>query len=226
MDWRGAQLMPIGDIRVCNRCYDDPQEQLRAIVLPQDPVPIISARPELYEYDSLDYIGTGQTTTDPTTGIPVLSYEVLGGSSATDVVTSQSVGAVPPGGVLGELSPNLIGLDAKAQMPFVIESHWANALSITSIVANGTPVLTVNCASPHNLSTGAQAAISGTTNDLAFGFFNVTVTTATVFTVQANANVPSGTVSGSDTLVITTNAGVPWGLGNINAGGTVPQTGV
>src|SRR4029077_5841619 len=61
-DWRGPTLQNLR-ILVCDICLDTPQDQLRAITLPADPVPIINARPELYPQDSTDYIGTGQTTT-------------------------------------------------------------------------------------------------------------------------------------------------------------------
>lgn len=39
-DWRGVALQNLW-ILVCSDCYDRPQEQLRAIVLPADPVPIM-----------------------------------------------------------------------------------------------------------------------------------------------------------------------------------------
>ena len=42
-DWRGASLMNIR-LLVCDTCYDAPQEQLRAIVVPADPVPIEQPR--------------------------------------------------------------------------------------------------------------------------------------------------------------------------------------
>lgn len=44
-DWRGAQLANVR-VLVCSSCTDTPQEQLRAIVLPADPTPIINARVE------------------------------------------------------------------------------------------------------------------------------------------------------------------------------------
>lgn len=44
-DWRGAQLTNVR-VLVCSSCSDTPQEQLRAIVLPADPTPIINARVE------------------------------------------------------------------------------------------------------------------------------------------------------------------------------------
>jgi hypothetical protein len=56
LDWRGAALQNLR-ILVCCDCLDRPQEQLRAIVVAADPVPITFARVELFTYDSTE----GQT---------------------------------------------------------------------------------------------------------------------------------------------------------------------
>lgn len=45
--WRGTKLQNIQQL-VCEGCLDIPQEQLRVIILPMDPVPIMNARPENY----------------------------------------------------------------------------------------------------------------------------------------------------------------------------------
>ena len=42
-DWRGASLANIR-LLVCNTCYDNAQPQLRAIVIPADPMPISNPR--------------------------------------------------------------------------------------------------------------------------------------------------------------------------------------
>lgn len=47
LQWRGIQLQNIR-ILVCDSCKDKPQENLRVIILPMDPVPIMNARPENY----------------------------------------------------------------------------------------------------------------------------------------------------------------------------------
>ena len=39
MDWRGNSLQNLY-VLVCPPCYDRPQQQLRSVVLPADPVPI------------------------------------------------------------------------------------------------------------------------------------------------------------------------------------------
>jgi hypothetical protein len=49
-DWRGTTLANIR-LLVCPECYDKPQQQLRAIVLPPDPVPIKQPRPEPFSED-------------------------------------------------------------------------------------------------------------------------------------------------------------------------------
>lgn len=70
-DWRGATMQNI-KILVCRECYDRPQEQLRAIVVPADPTPIVNARVQDFRAAETDYLTISNgTTLDPTTGIPV-----------------------------------------------------------------------------------------------------------------------------------------------------------
>lgn len=209
MDWRGAILQNIR-ILVCDRCYDDPQEQLRAITLPADPVPIINARVELYSEDSTDYATLTPATTDPATGIPVPNRTRMT-TLTGQPMTFQPIGAnaLPqPNGVLGAG----IGLDPQAQMAFVVQSHWAQPLAILSLVANGTTIITATCSAPHGLTTAAQIAVDGVSNSQAWGFFNVVVTSPIGFTYTTNAVVKAGSVLTNTTKVITTNVGVPWGM--------------
>jgi hypothetical protein len=49
-DWAGTQLIN-KRVLVCQPCYDRPQQQLRAIILPADPVPIVQPRPEPFRDD-------------------------------------------------------------------------------------------------------------------------------------------------------------------------------
>lgn len=46
-EWFGARTQNT-NMLVCDRCLDDLQEQLRVIVLPADPTPIVNPRPEQY----------------------------------------------------------------------------------------------------------------------------------------------------------------------------------
>jgi len=45
----------------CPHCYDEPNPQLRAIVIPADPDPVYNARPEQYSVDE----GLMPLVTDP-----------------------------------------------------------------------------------------------------------------------------------------------------------------
>jgi len=60
MDWAGASMVN-KRILVCDSCYDKPQNQLRAIVLPADPMPIVNPRGENFVKDETNYrITSGQ----------------------------------------------------------------------------------------------------------------------------------------------------------------------
>lgn len=49
-EWAGQQLIN-KRILVYEDMLDDPQRQLGTLILPQDPVPILNARPEQYDID-------------------------------------------------------------------------------------------------------------------------------------------------------------------------------
>jgi hypothetical protein len=55
--WAGTMLVN-RQFLVCDTCLDTPQPQLRAIILPPDPMPIFNARPEPY---AIDFQGPTQT---------------------------------------------------------------------------------------------------------------------------------------------------------------------
>lgn len=56
--WVGTKLQNLYRL-VCDGCLDTPQEQLRTIILPLDPVPIMNARPEDYVSDDNAMSGLG-----------------------------------------------------------------------------------------------------------------------------------------------------------------------
>jgi hypothetical protein len=57
---------------VCDTCYDEPNSQLRAIVIPADPVPVLNPRPEPFMWDQVDRRQvSGFNEVDPVTGIPL-----------------------------------------------------------------------------------------------------------------------------------------------------------
>lgn len=96
-DWRGASLQNLR-LLVCNTCYDAPQEQLRAIVVPADPMPIVNPRVQDFVTASQDTrVTSGQNTVDPTTGIPVPGGDTRI-TQADDVRVTQQTGE-PPGGL-------------------------------------------------------------------------------------------------------------------------------
>ena len=76
---------------VCNDCYDRPQEQLRAIILPADPVPISNPRIQDYPGSETNVRYTsGQNTTAPWVGIPVPGGDVRITQDDSKRVTQQT----------------------------------------------------------------------------------------------------------------------------------------
>ena len=48
MEWAGLALAPTGKLH-CPRCYDQPDPQLRTIILKPDPEPVVNPRPDTME---------------------------------------------------------------------------------------------------------------------------------------------------------------------------------
>jgi len=95
MDWAGASLIN-KRILVCHSCYDVPQQQLRAIVVPADPVPIQNPRVQDFVTAEQNTRTTQGNTTDPTTGIPVIGGDTRITQDDDTRVTQQT--GEPPGG--------------------------------------------------------------------------------------------------------------------------------
>lgn len=68
-EWVGPQLRN-QRMLVCRTCNDKPQEQLRTIVLPPDPIPVFNPRPENYVQDDnpMSAIGVSANFFQPTYG--------------------------------------------------------------------------------------------------------------------------------------------------------------
>lgn len=66
-DWRGATLQNIR-LLVCDPCYDEPQAQLRSIVVPADPTPIMNARIQDFVTAETNNRYTSGTSLVPTSG--------------------------------------------------------------------------------------------------------------------------------------------------------------
>jgi hypothetical protein len=204
-DWAGANLIN-KRILVCATCEDVPQEQLRAIILPADPVPILNPRVQDYYAAETTTIAVSQgAQTDPTTGIPIYPINSLVNQDG-QTPTTQPIGAPT-------------GLTQNAVTPLVNGVTYGTKLTPLSVYSSGTRTISVSFSSPHGLSTNSQIAVQGLTNNIADGFYSVTVTTATQFTYQANSAVPTGNLLTGTSLIITALAGLPYGYTQ------VPQTG-
>ena len=57
MQWSGTKLQNLR-LLVCERCWDVPQEQLKARILPPDPLPIRNPRPEYFYIDENTFLYT------------------------------------------------------------------------------------------------------------------------------------------------------------------------
>jgi len=204
-DWRGVALQNTRML-VCNTCYDTPQEQLRAIVIPADPTPIMNARTQDFVAASTDDLTiVAAPVTDPTTGIPIPSTTKITTEGGVDI-TTQPIG-VP------------VGLQQAAIMPLQEKVAYAVPLSVLSIVANGTATITVTCSSVHNLLDNSQVSVAGTTNKVADGFYSVAYQTATSFTYMTNSAIASGSLLTGTTKVLTTKVGLPYNYAQISQEG-------
>ena len=205
-DWRGAALQNTR-ILVCTDCMDTPQQQLRAIVVPADPTPIINARVQDFETAETNFQTITQPSViDPATGIPIPGTTTLVTQNGQNLLT-QTVG--PP-----------VGLEPGAVMPLNQGIHYGVFIPVSSVTSVGTDQITVTCSAVHGLSTNDQISVEGLSNNRANGFYSVTVTTATAFTYQTNTALPAGSFLTATTNMITVLAGLPYGFNQI------PQTGI
>lgn len=95
-DWAGPSLIN-KQLMVCRLCYDTPNEQLRSIVLPPDPVPVSNPRTEPFFADEVNGFTTIDNTVDPITGLPVIGGDTLVTQDG-DILSPQQTGE-PPGGL-------------------------------------------------------------------------------------------------------------------------------
>lgn len=85
-DWRGASMQNTRQL-VCTTCLDRPQDQLRALVVPPDPVPIQNPRTQNYTAASVDervtQSGDVRVTQDASNRVPQQTGEPPGGLNQT-----------------------------------------------------------------------------------------------------------------------------------------------
>lgn len=186
---------------------DTPQEQLRAIVVPADPVPIDQPRTQDFVQAETNYSTiSAPTVVDPITGIPIPGTTVLQTENGLNM-TPQPIG-IPA------------DIDQSAVMPLSGTTAYRVKLYPISISSLGGDQISVTFSSPHGLSTNDQIVVEGLSNDNATGAYSITVTTATAFTYQANVAIPAGALLTGSTLMVTAKIGLPYGYDQI------PQTGV
>lgn len=75
--WSGTHLYNLG-ILVCEPCLDTPFEQLRTIILPPDPPPVINARPPNFTYEEAGPVQTYLTATTLAGGYNLLVDSAVG----------------------------------------------------------------------------------------------------------------------------------------------------
>jgi hypothetical protein len=196
MEWRGATLQNIR-ILVCRTCLDRPQENIRSIVVPADPMPIINARVQDFAAAETDYrTAAAIPVNDPVTGIPVPpSVQIV--TPAGQSITTSPTGSPP-------------GIAAAGVMPLQQGVHYGVSLPLTSVTTDGATVsVRVTTPTPHGLATGAQVVVDGMTKPQANGGFNVTVVTATLFTYDIQPVLPAQSLLQSGARIVTANVGVP-----------------
>jgi hypothetical protein len=154
-DWAGASLVN-KRILVCSTCYDTPQNQLRAIIIPADPVPIVNPRVEPYQWDETDRRQvSGYNTTNPQTGIPVQQGDTRV-TSIDDIATedprvTQQTGEAPYG------TNQLPGTDPNA----------VTYRTVTGAVNSGSGLIRLTIATTNGMITGQRVTVQevgGVTN--------------------------------------------------------------
>jgi len=203
-DWAGASLIN-KRILVCNTCYDTPQEQLRAIIIPADPVPIINPRVEPYSWDEIDRRQvSGNNTVNPQTGIPVQRGDTRVTTIDTDVPdqtrVTQQTGEAPGG---NNQKP---GTDPNA----------VTYRNITNVTNNGIGIIRVTVSVTSGFITGQRVIINDVVGvTAANGKWTITVINPSQFDLQ-NSSFTGAYISGG---YVINNPSLPYGFDEI------PKTG-
>jgi len=95
-DWAGASLIN-KRLLVCSTCNDVPQQQLRAIIVPADPVPIMNPRlQDFVTAETSTRATSGQNTVDSRTSLPIVNGDTRI-TQDDDVRVTQQTGEPPFG---------------------------------------------------------------------------------------------------------------------------------
>lgn len=100
--WAGRELIN-KRIRVCDTCWDIPNEQLRSIRLPPDPDPVFDARPENFAVDEKNFITivppvARQTIFDT---VPAAAFVTILGAGQVEIIAAVTGAATRPATSLG-----------------------------------------------------------------------------------------------------------------------------
>src|SRR6266699_3735482 len=152
--WAGPKLQNLR-LLVCKRCLDVPQEQLRTVVLPPDPVSIRDPRPENYENSNNPNSPVGQAPTSALAGSNIGTLIQGGGTySAFIGSTNKPFGASATLAVSASSFTNWIGKDWSAPQSTVNLPTTIDSMGL-ALVATG-----FEATSPTN----AKFLASGATN--------------------------------------------------------------
>jgi hypothetical protein len=203
-DWAGASLIN-KRILVCNTCYDVPQNQLRAIIIPADPVPIINPRVEPYAWDEIDRRQvSGNNTVNPQTGIPIQQGDTrvttIDGDIPDRTRVTQQTGEAPYG------TNQKPGTDPNA----------VTFRDITNVTNNGIGIIRVTVSVTSGFITGQRVIINDVVGvSAANGKWTITVINPSQFDLQ-NSSFTGAYVSGG---YVINNPSLPYGFDE------VPKTG-
>lgn len=202
-DWAGASLIN-KRILVCDTCYDTPQEQLRAIIIPADPVPIVNPRVEPYAWDEIDRRQvSGYNATDPTTGIPIQQGDTrvttVDGTVPDKTRVTQQTGEAPGG------TNQKPGTDPNA----------VTYRNIITVADNGAGLIRITVTVTSGFITNQRVIIGDVNGVPANGRWVITVVNATQFDLQGSVYSGSYTTGG----YVINDPSLPYGFDE------VPKTG-
>lgn len=201
LQWAGNKLVNLKQL-VCRRCNDIPQTQLRAIVLPADPMPVLNPRVQNYQAAVTDYRATsGQNTVNPTTGIPIPG-NTLRITENDDFRVTQQTGE-PPGG-----KNTLPGTDPNAVTYRIISNAADNGSGLIRLTVN----TTIGMITDQRVTIGD---VVGTTE--ANGNWTITVISLTEIDLQSSAFTNAYSSGG----YVVNNPALPYGFTEIPKTGTL-----
>jgi hypothetical protein len=172
-DWRGTSLQNIR-LLVCSSCTDEAQQQLRAIVIPADPVPIVNPRIQDFVTAETNNRATSGTVVIPISGtgsgavatltlgvpstfpaIPVGNLIVVQGMEPAGFNGSFIVTACAPG------SPYTVSYASKVLGPMVV----AGTVAVSVDRDTGIPVVNLD----HRITQANQNRITQQTGEPPYG---------------------------------------------------------